>query len=61
MDHVVIFWLKLRATLGQQQLDEAVQELDVVLCRLQREGIDAWAILADPVYLAPVELDDALV
>ncbi len=61
MDHVVVFRLKLRAAVGQQQLHERVEELDVALGRLQRERIDARAVLAYAIHLAAVQLDNALV
>ena len=56
VDHVVVFRLQLRAAVGQQQLDERIEERDVALGRLQREGIYARAVFADAVHSAAVQL-----
>ena len=61
VDHIVVFRLQLRAAVGEQELDEGVQELDVALGRLQGERVDARAVFADAVNFAAVQLDHALI
>ena len=61
MDHIVVFRLQLGAAVGEQELHERVQELDVAFGRLQREWIHPRAVFADPVNLAAVQLHDTLV
>ena len=61
MDHVVIFRLQFRAAVHKQELDEAIEKLDIAFRRLQRERIHARPVFADLVYLSAIELDDALI
>ena len=61
MDHIVVFRLQLRAAVGEQELDEGVEELDVAFGRLQGERIHSRAVFAHTVNPAAVQLHHAFV
>ena len=61
VNHVVVFRLQFGSAVGEQQADEGVKKLQVALGRLQREGINARAILADTIDPTAIQLDDTLI
>jgi hypothetical protein len=60
VDHIIVFRLKLRAAVCEQQLDERIQEIDIAFGRLQGR-IDSWAVFPYMVNTPAIQLHDAFI
>ena len=56
VDYILILGAQLRAAVGEEQLDERVEEFEVAFGWLQRERIDSRPVRPNPVHLAAVKL-----
>jgi hypothetical protein len=61
VDNPVVLGLQYSFAVRDQELDEAVEKLNVALGRLKHEGVHTGAIFADTIDAAPIEFYNTLI